>query len=499
MSFKDILKEKFNNKSEMMKLFLNKNFISWIQQETNFLDTYYKNIPNRIRCYAVVNDINENNIPTCICGKPCCLNLTYPEHGFRKYCGPKCSRKNKTINKDSKNKLENYNWLFNERIVNKKSLKLIAKELNISEFTVTKYVKKHKLDYIDSRRKNSKANNILESKEKLSELYENHSSEDIALLIGSSKATVCRWLNFHDIEIKTPNEYPRKNSFISKEEQELTEYIKNELNIDCFTSDRTLLKGKEIDIFIPNYNLAIEYNGLYSHIYRPWETKESKIKNSKYHLFKTIECEKLGIQLIHIFSDEWEFKQEIVKSILRAKLNKCEKIYARKTQLKHISTHSKNTFLDHNHIQGEDKSLIKLGLFYENEIVAVMTFCKSRFNSNYKWELSRYACKLNTTVVGGFSKLLNHFKTNYSSSIVSYADRRLSNGNVYLKNGFKLLHINKPSYQYVDRKTYTIRENRMKFQKKFILPKDKQTEYERARELGYEKIYDCGTIAFGLQ
>jgi hypothetical protein len=125
-----------------------------------------------------------------------------------------------------------------------------------------------------------------------------------------------------------------------------------------------------------------------------------------------------------------------------------------------------------------------------------MTFCKARFNKDYEWELSRFCTKLRYNVVGGFSKLLSYFRSNYSGSIVSYADRRYSDGGVYNKNGFQLLHVNLPSYYYVD-KNYLERHNRMKFQKKYIGAYD-CTEYEKAREMGFNKIFDCGTLAYGL-
>jgi len=499
MNYLDVLKNSVDNKSEMMKLYLNIQFKNWIENETSFLNALYNKIPIRFRIYVFLNKIELDTIPKCVCGKYNCINVSYPELGFREYCGSICSRKNKTINRESKDKLLDYDWLFNERITLKKSMKTIAKELNISEFTVKKYIDQHRLNFVDSRRKNNFANQILNSKEKLSELYSDGlTCENIAEKLGSSRATVSRWLNYHDLEIRESNSYPRKNNFISSQEQELCDFIQNDLGISIEQSNRTILNGRELDILIPKYNFAIEYNGIFSHLFRPHESSESKIKNHNYHLDKTIKCLSEGIQLYHIYSDEWENKKDIVKSMIRSKLNQTTKIYARKTLIREIETSDKNQFLDLNHMQGSDKSLIKLGLYYQDELVSVMTFCKSRFNKHHKWELSRFACKLNHTIIGGFSKLLKYFVDKNGTSIISYADRRYSVGNVYLKNGFILIHENKPNYYYVDKRTHTTRENRMKFQKKYINATDNQTEYERARELGYEKIYDCGTLAFSL-
>lgn len=148
-------------------------------------------------------------------------------------------------------------------------------------------------------------------------------------------------------------------------------------------------------------------------------------------------------------------------------------------------------------MQGEDKSSVKLGLEYNGDVIAIMTFAKSRFNKGYNWEFTRFCVKGGVSVVGGFSRLLKAFRGAYKGSIVSYADRRYSNGNVYNTNGFNLIGVNKPSYYYVD-KNYLRRYHRMRFQKKYIGAYD-CTEYEKARELGYEKIFDCETLAFGLQ
>ena len=349
----------------------------------------------------------------------------------------------------------------------------------------------------DARNRNSASFKILRNGEKLKEYYESGlTCEQIAEKFSTTKGTVSRWLEVHQIKTRESNSYERKIKRVSKEESNLYNYICSIYNGEIQQSNRSVLNGKELDIYIPEKNLAIEYNGLYSHYYRPHETTETLIKDKKYHLNKTLKCEDKGIQLLQIFSDEWLLKEHIVKSMISSKLNLNSKIYARNCEKVTVSIEDKNLFLTENHIQGQDKSKIKLGLTYNNELVCVMTFCKSRFNSKYDWELSRFANKNGINVIGGFSRLLKWFRNKYEGSIVSYADRRLSNGNVYFKNGFTLIGVNSPSYFYVD-KNCLERFNRMKFQKKYIGAYD-CTEYEKARELGYNKIFDCGTLSFGL-
>lgn len=499
MELKKIIEENWD-KNKFISLSLNQEIKNKIISETSFLDKYYKKIQLRNRAYVIINEITEDTLPKCKCGcgKIRCLDITNAVNGFREYSGPECSRKDKTIPKNVLEKLKDKDWLFEERITKQKSIENIADELNISHIPVKKWIKYHNIDNVfDARKRNTTANIIFQDKEKLKKLYESGlTCEEIAKQITSTKSTVSRWLSFYGIETRESNEYDRKIITISSEEKEVLFYISSIYDGQIQSSNRSILKGKELDIYLPDKNIAIEYNGLYSHSYKPWESKESLIKGPKYHLNKTILCEQNNIQLIHLYSDEWINKNEIIKSILKTKIGLNQKIYARNCKIINVDTHTKNIFLNQYHIQGEDKSKLKLGLLHEDELVCVMTFTKSRFNNNYDWELSRFCTKINYNIVGGFSKLLSHFKKYNTGSIISYADRRYSRGDVYIKNGFTHIRTNSPSYYYVD-KNYTQRYNRMKFQKKYIGAYS-GTEYERARELGYNKIYDCGTLAFGL-
>ena len=486
------------DKRKFMSLSLKKDMVKFIQDTTNFLDEFYPKISLRTRAYVIKNDITLETLPKCKCGRYAAINTSNPEEGFRIYCGPKCSRSDKTIDKEVISIIDNYDFLYEEKITKQKSIEQIAKDHNISIIPVVKYLKKHNLYQLnDARRRNNKANTILENKESLIALYETNTMQDIAESLGTTKGTISRWFEVHNIEAKPPNSYERKIKKVSNEENELFKYIQSIYTEELIQSNRSILNGKELDIYIPDKNIAIEYNGLYSHYYRPWEDKDCLKKDINYHLFKTLECEKQGIQLLHFYSDEWKFKHPIVENIIKSKLGLNSKIYARKCSIVSIDAQYKNYFLNIYHMQGEDKSSVKLGLEYSGDIVAIMTFAKSRFNKGYNWELTRFCVKGGISVVGGFSRLLKAFRGSYSGSIVSYADRRYSNGNVYNTNGFELIGTNKPSYYYVD-KNYLRRYHRMRFQKKYIGAYD-CTEYEKARELGYEKIFDCGTLAFGLQ
>ncbi len=246
----------------------------------------------------------------------------------------------------------------------------------------------------------------------------------------------------------------------------------------------------EIDIYIPSKQIAIEYDGFY------WHSEQSP----NYHLNKTIECEKLGIQLIHIFEDEWMFKQDIVKSRIKQilNINDNKRIHARKCIIKEIDPKVKNEFLETYHIQGKDASKIKLGAFYNEKLISVMTFGKGNISKGSRsqdkvWELNRFCSNSDYHIPGIAGKLLSYFKKNFEwKEIFSYSDRRWSQGNLYTILGFELEHITNPNYWYL--KDYS-RIHRFGLRKTKDEPKDIPEWILRAQE-GYLKIWDCGSLKF---
>ena len=181
-----------------------------------------------------------------------------------------------------------------------------------------------------------------------------------------------------------------------------------------------------------------------------------------------------------------------------------KKIYARKCYIKEINPKDKNIFLNKNHIQSQDSSKIKLGLFTKdnNSMCAVMTFSGrnlSRGTVNIKdtdWELSRFASDLNYIVIGAAGKLLNHFKNNYIwTSIFSYADLRYSDGNLYCKLGFKQISQTFPSYWYIDNQGR--RYHRFSLRKRPDEPKN-IPEWKLRLNEGYYRIWDCGHLKFSI-
>lgn len=280
----------------------------------------------------------------------------------------------------------------------------------------------------------------------------------------------------------------------SKDEKELASFLEEIVPIE--TNDRKILGGKEIDIVIPSKKLAIEYNGLF------WHSDVNKDDN--YHIEKTKESESKGYRMIHVFSDEWINKKEVVKSRLLNIVGKTPNIiYARKCTIKEVPTKEAMEFLDKNHLQGRVGATIKIGLYNNNELVSLMTFGNQRKNLGNKskegyFELLRFCNKLNTSVVGGASKLMNYFERKYRpKSVLSYADRRWSDGKLYEKLGFDFDGATRPNYFYTKG---DIRENRYTYRKSELLKKKMGEEHQTEREImknnGYLRVYDCGTYRF---
>jgi len=284
------------------------------------------------------------------------------------------------------------------------------------------------------------------------------------------------------------------SKFNSFGELELIKFIGENIN-NFDTNNRKLLMGKEIDVLINESNIGVEYNGLYHH--------SDLFKNDNYHIEKTLLAKDKKINLIHIFEDEWYNKKDIVKSLILSKLNLInKKIYGRKCTIKEISSTESSYFLESNHLQGNVNSLIRIGLFYEDELVSLMTFGRKRkamgsISDDKSYELYRFCNKLNTTVIGGASKLFSYFTKNYEfDEIISYANRRYSVGDLYYKLGFNFVCETKPNYFYVKNRK---RENRFKYRKDILIKNGfnpKMTEKEIMIERGYLRIYDCGSLKF---
>lgn len=291
--------------------------------------------------------------------------------------------------------------------------------------------------------------------------------------------------NLEDGKIpRCPNCFPKLNN-TSKYEDDIENWLKS-YNLDIKRNIK--IEKREIDIFLPDFQLGIEFDGLY------WHGEIVGQNGKNYHLHKTELAKKHNINLIHIFEDEWIDKQDIVKSIILNKLGIGNKIfYARKLQVKTVGTSHAREFMEDNHLQGYKGGTIKLGLF-DKELLSLIIIGKPRYKSGFDYEIIRFANKKGVSVVGGFSRLISKIP----GSIITYADARYFTGKVYKQANFEFSHLSKPNYYYVNNGK---RYSRIQFQKHKLKEKLKSfdpnlTEWQNMQLNGWDRIWDCGNYVY---
>ena len=273
-------------------------------------------------------------------------------------------------------------------------------------------------------------------------------------------------------------------------EDEIIDWLKQEWpQIQIEINNRQVLSSKkEIDIYLPEYKIGIEFNGNYWHS-DLIPTYQDHNGRSVVHQKKSLEAEKQGIFLFHVFEYEWnnEISQKNIKNRLRTLLKNNKKdIYARNCEIKSISKEEKKNFLNQNHIQGNDHSNYYIGLYYDDRLVSCMTFTKSKYNK-YNYELSRFCSLHETNVIGGASRLFKYFINNVlktGETVVSYNDITKTKGDIYRILGFENTSINSPNYIWMN---FTTGDIRSRYQEQAA------GEVERMHSQGYHRICDCGT------
>lgn len=264
----------------------------------------------------------------------------------------------------------------------------------------------------------------------------------------------------------------------SMQEQSLFDFVSN-LCPDAIQSDTSVLGRKQLDILIPSLKLAIEFNGLIWH--------SSKVGTERnYHQEKTDAAAAAGYRLIHIWSDEWIEKQDIIKAYLRMQLvGPDRRIGARKCSIVPLEPEVALPFHRMFHLQG-GRGGEHFGLYHRGELLAVATV--------QGVELARWTVRFGTVIVGGLSKVIKHI----GRRIISYCDTAKHTGAGYLAAGFKLVGVSAPSYYYTDGNR---RFNRMGFQKHRLLgqPGAKgNTEIELAASLGFYQVGGTRQLKFEI-
>lgn len=413
-------------------------------------------------------------------------------------------------NPDASNKLNDRRWLRNHYVKKMMHIMDISRMLRVSEGPVHNYVRLHRLYELRLRYRRFVVYRlareyITNNSMRMSSLTKVNDwvriemiSEMVLKLGGEIRHTV----DYNDIPFKR----------ISNKEQELYDWICTEITDEVIQSYKMSIKeryiSREIDIFIPSLNFGIEFNGIL------WHNENQHDINA--HLDKKNNAKSLGIDLMYVWEDDWENKNEIIKSQIRNKLNKSKRIAARKCKIIEITdAKTKKEFFNKNHIQGFTASTVCYGLEYNGKIVCMISFMK---NEEY-YVLNRYCNILNHSVIGGISKLLKHFENEYSDvkQIRSYSHDDWYDGNVYNKIGFEYMKKNPPSYWYVNTARVANgggrgREHRSAYMKKNIIKKFDLTEdflsmtedqlvryvndnYGRKYPV-LNKIWNCGTTTW---
>jgi hypothetical protein len=332
-----------------------------------------------------------------------------------------------------------------------------------------------------------KAHSVLSSKEQLYDLYVDKKIDTtkISKDLDVCRTTVVKYLHYHNI----PIDYSRSESY---GERELRDFIRS-LDVEFETNNKTVIEGgKHLDIYVPEHNMAVEYNGVYYH--------STKFKPKNYHQQKTLSCIDKGIRLFHIWEDDWDdpVRKDIIKNKIRMELgkSKSDKVPARKTDVHEVAYSDIRDLLDDNHIQGMVKGTFYNALYHNNEVIAAMVMQQKK---NGTWELARFCS--NCIVQGGFSKLLNHFKKNNNwDEIITFADLSISHGDLYEKTGFVKVHTTRPIMWYVRDSKRFRRERFMKnkLHKVFGYVDLSKTEREIMKDNGYFQLYDAGLIKYKM-
>ena len=280
----------------------------------------------------------------------------------------------------------------------------------------------------------------------------------------------------------------------SSYEKDLVRRIREFYDGDIQYTVRTIIAPLEIDIWIPEFKLGIELNGDY------WHSRDCLTADANRHLRKTEAAEKSGIELIQITEREWVNKSDIVVSKIKTKMHMNAKVFARKCSVVELDYSAARDFLDTNHIQGHTRAMsVRLGLMHGPDLVAVATFGKPRFNTKIEYELLRFSVKKGLSVIGGFSKLLEAFKKKCSpKSLISYADRRYSFGNVYRQCGFVESAPSQPNYVYIKGAEVRTRYQCQKHMLSAFL-ENYDASLNEAQNMfnnGWRQLHDCGNRVF---
>lgn len=284
----------------------------------------------------------------------------------------------------------------------------------------------------------------------------------------------------------------------SSHELEIKDIISTMYDGKCIENSRSIIPPLELDLYYPEKNIAIEFNGNY------WHDENHKPKDYHFNKFKL--CKDKNIRLVSIYESDWYNKHDNIINLLKNIFIENKIIYARNCTISKLDYKTKSDFINEYHFYGDsNQGTISYGLYYNNELVSVMSFGKLRGQNklhNHKdhYELVRFVTKDSMRIIGGASKLFKKFISEYQPVyIICYSDNDFFTGETYNKLGFKLKSLCKSiDYQWVKGTKALSRYECMKNKLLEKYPKYRNINITGSIEdyimhdLGYNKLYRCG-------
>lgn len=418
----------------------------------------------RMKLLCIVNNISSTPVCECCGSKITKIEKQKPV----RFCSTSCAAKNM-----SAARVANTNHI---KAAEKRKRTMLSKygvEYNLQREDVKEKLRQPKIEHT--------AYELLNDVEWLTDQHINkkRTSVEIADDLGVYYGTVISYIRKHNI----PYEYHTTSS----KEEGIVEYILESMGVNFVRNVRSIIPPLELDFYIPEHNLAIEVNGLYWH-------SELAGKDKWYHVNKTNKCEEIGISLLQFWDTEITQKTNILESVLRSKLNKTQRVYARKCLCYEVDSKTARSFFEETHLQGFVSAERYIGLYNEDELVACMSLSTPRFSSVADKEIIRFSSKLNHTVVGGMSKLLKFANV---TSVISYANRRWSSAKSYSKIGFTITSVSAPGYYYFDNEYKLLSRNKFQKHKLYNVLDDfnpSLSEWQNMKNNGYNRVWDCGNV-----
>ena len=331
---------------------------------------------------------------------------------------------------------------------------------------------------IAQRHLTAEATNILNDAGLFEEFVEGKSVATVTEELGINATTFYNYLR----------QYGIPNNFGSSFEKEIAAFLEQS-GIRFKPRDRTIIKPLELDFWVSDFNLGIEFNGLYFH--------SSNVVSDSFHRMKWEAARAAGIRILMINEDEYVERPDVIRKKI---LNLCGKSDrgpgGRSLTISRVSISVAAAFCEKHHIQGSPGAVVDaFGAFVSDKLVGVVTLSRQRGTGHL--DLSRF-CSDGKVYPGMFSKIMKTVSGQVSENIITFADLRYSDGGLYVKNGFQLVGEIPPDYKYVYRnKTYhKSLFTKKRIEQKFGIDMANKTERIAMEELGYSRIYDCGKLKF---